>query len=128
MNLSSIFFGSPPDEEKPKEAADDPYSGFGIEEVAAPLQTDDLEYDEGFQVLHLRSTKALHIHVSISYFPLLSFDQIFKKPLITDGSQEQSRTKTPGNFEWAATIRRYRSRTRPRANDRTHRWSTWHSH
>ena len=57
----------PPDEEKPKEA-DDPYSGFGIEEVAAPLQTDDLEYDEGFQVLHLRSTKAaLHIHVSISF-------------------------------------------------------------
>jgi len=29
---------------------DDPYSGFGTEEIAAPLQTDDLAYDEGFQV------------------------------------------------------------------------------
>ena len=29
---------------------DDLYSGFGAEEVAAPLQTEDLEYDEGFQV------------------------------------------------------------------------------
>ena len=29
---------------------DDLYSGFGTEEVAPALQTDDLEYDEGFQV------------------------------------------------------------------------------
>ena len=29
---------------------DDPYAGFGTEEIAAPLQTDDLAYDEGFQV------------------------------------------------------------------------------
>ena len=26
------------------------YSGFGTEEVAPALQTEDLEYDEGFQV------------------------------------------------------------------------------
>ena len=32
------------------EKEEDPYAGFGVEEVAAPLQTDDLEYDEGFQV------------------------------------------------------------------------------
>ena len=32
------------------ESVEDPYAGFGVEEVAAPLQTDDLEYDEGFQV------------------------------------------------------------------------------
>ncbi len=35
-----------PAEDKPEE---DPYSGFGVDEVAAPLQTDDLDYDEGFQ-------------------------------------------------------------------------------
>ena len=29
---------------------EDLYSGFGAEEVAAPLQTEDLEYDQGFQV------------------------------------------------------------------------------
>jgi hypothetical protein len=29
---------------------DDLYSGFGNEEVAPALQTDDLEFDEGFQV------------------------------------------------------------------------------
>ena len=34
-------------EEEPKE--EDPYSGFGTDDVAAPLQTDDLDYDEGFQ-------------------------------------------------------------------------------
>ncbi len=34
------------EEPKPEE---DPYSGFGTDEVAAPLQTDDLDYDEGFQ-------------------------------------------------------------------------------
>ena len=28
------------------------YSGFGTEEVAPALQTEDLEYDEGFQVGH----------------------------------------------------------------------------
>lgn len=33
----------------PKKDEDDPYGGFGTEEVAAPLQTEDLEYDEGFQ-------------------------------------------------------------------------------
>ena len=33
-----------------KEKEEDPYAGFGVEEVAAPLQTDDLEYDEGFQM------------------------------------------------------------------------------
>ena len=38
-------------DKKPKEETkeEDPYSGFGTDEVAAPLQTDDLEYDEGFQ-------------------------------------------------------------------------------
>ena len=35
---------------KAEKAEEDPYAGFGVEEVAAPLQTDDLEYDEGFQV------------------------------------------------------------------------------
>ena len=29
---------------------DDLYSGFGTEEVAPELQTEDLEFDEGFQV------------------------------------------------------------------------------
>ena len=29
---------------------DDLYSGFGTEEVAPALQTEDLEFDEGFQV------------------------------------------------------------------------------
>ena len=29
---------------------DNLYSGFGTEEVAPALQTEDLEYDEGFQV------------------------------------------------------------------------------
>ncbi len=50
MLLSSISNGT-----KPKKAAeeDDPYEGFGIDEVAAPLQTQDLEYDEGFQVIYL---------------------------------------------------------------------------
>ena len=37
-----------PEEEKPD---DDPYSGFGADDVASALQTDDLEYDEGFKVL-----------------------------------------------------------------------------
>ena len=35
---------------KKESKEDDLYSGFGAEEVAAPLQTEDLEYDEGFQV------------------------------------------------------------------------------
>ena len=34
----------------PVKEEDDPYAGFGTEEVAAALQTDDLAYDEGFQV------------------------------------------------------------------------------
>ena len=34
----------------PSKEEDDPYSGFGTEEVAAALQTEDLAYDEGFQV------------------------------------------------------------------------------
>ena len=29
---------------------EDLYSGFGTEEVAPALQTEDLEFDEGFQV------------------------------------------------------------------------------
>jgi hypothetical protein len=51
MLLSSIGNGGPPGGQHKHEMKndDDPYSGFGIEEVAAPLQTDDLEYDEGFQ-------------------------------------------------------------------------------
>ena len=36
--------------EAPAKEEDDPYAGFGTEEIAAPLQTDDLAYDEGFQV------------------------------------------------------------------------------
>ena len=36
---------------QPQESNDDDlYSGFGAEDVAAPLATEDLEYDEGFQV------------------------------------------------------------------------------
>ena len=32
---------------------DDLYSGFGNDEVAPALQTEDLEFDEGFQVRRL---------------------------------------------------------------------------
>ena len=45
-----LLFGKKNQNQQEKEKEDDPYAGFGVEEVAAPLQTDDLEYDEGFQV------------------------------------------------------------------------------
>ena len=48
---------APAPEEENKEPDDDPYSGFGVDEVAAPLQTDDLEYDEGFKVKYLKLFK-----------------------------------------------------------------------
>ena len=38
---------------------DDLYSGFGTEEVAPELQTEDLEFDEGFQVRFRFCTIAL---------------------------------------------------------------------
>ncbi len=34
----------------PSDDDDDLYAGFGNEEVAPALQTEDLEFDEGFQV------------------------------------------------------------------------------
>ena len=47
------------------------YSGFGTEEVAPALQTEDLEYDEGFQVGYevitkpwLKSIKYISLKVS----------------------------------------------------------------
>lgn len=47
MLLSRLTGKDKKAKEEPRE--EDPYSGFGTDEVAAPLQTDDLEYDEGFQ-------------------------------------------------------------------------------
>ena len=47
MLLSRLTGKDKKTKEEPKD--EDPYSGFGTDEVAAPLQTDDLEYDEGFQ-------------------------------------------------------------------------------
>ena len=47
MLLSKLTGKDKKVKEEPKE--EDPYSGFGTDDVAAPLQTDDLDYDEGFQ-------------------------------------------------------------------------------
>lgn len=47
MLLSRLTGKDKKPKEEPKD--EDPYSGFGTDDVAAPLQTDDLEYDEGFQ-------------------------------------------------------------------------------
>ena len=40
---------------------EDLYSGFGNEEVAPALQTDDLEFDEGFQVFCAIITTMTHV-------------------------------------------------------------------
>lgn len=63
MMLLSRLTGKKPQNNQPAEEQtkeDDPYSGFGVDEVAAPLQTDDLEYDEGFQVNFIKN---LHFYL-----------------------------------------------------------------
>ena len=47
---------------------DDLYSGFGTEEVAPELQTEDLEFDEGFQVIlrTIRNFTISHWHYNFS--------------------------------------------------------------
>ncbi len=50
FSFQSSERGKSVQKENTSKEEDDPYSGFGTEEVAAPLQTEDLAYDEGFQV------------------------------------------------------------------------------
>ena len=83
-----LLFGKKNQNQQEKEKEDDPYAGFGVEEVAAPLQTDDLEYDEGFQV---QSVKSRH-----QYF------RFFKKKVVNIAILELGPVskESPGNSSY----------------------------
>jgi hypothetical protein len=50
IRFSTLGKGKGALKDTPSKEEDDPYAGFGTEEVAPALQTEDLAYDEGFQV------------------------------------------------------------------------------